>query len=262
MDAIRIEKHWLTCRDLQIYIEKILPKPSAQKGIVLLHEGLGSVSSWKDFPGKLAMATQCMVVAYDRPGYGLSSKVHQPRSLNFLQEEADEILPCVVEKFFNNLPYVLLGHSDGGSIALAGAGLLNPPPIGLVVEAPHVMIEEQTLQGIGRVNALRKNQEFVSRLQKHHGDKTTELLDWWLEVWMRPEAKQWNIFDRLPLIDMPLLFIQGTDDDFGTLQQWEEIHKRVKGRAESLIIEDCGHIPHQQAEDRILSAIAEFLKSL
>ncbi len=262
MEAIKLEKHWLTCRGLKIYAEEFLPQSSAQKGILLLHEGLGSVSLWKEFPARLAQLTNCMVVAYDRPGYGRSSKVQQPRSIYFLQEEADEILPCVVSRFFANRPYLLLGHSDGGTIALAGAGALNPPPVGVVVEAPHVMIEYQTLQGVRQVDAMRRNQEFISRLQKHHGDKTTELLDWWLDVWLRPEATQWNIFDRLPQVNMPLLFIQGTNDDFGTLQQWEEIQTRVKGRAESLIIEGCGHIPHLQAEECVLKAVAEFLKSL
>ncbi|MDK2908987.1 MAG: hypothetical protein PWR20_554 [Bacteroidales bacterium] len=262
METITIEKKWINCLGFRIYVEVNKTADPPQRGILLLHEGLGSVSRWKDFPQRLALRTQSIVIAYDRPGYGLSSKARLPRSVNFLQEEADEILPCVINEFFTKLPYFLFGHSDGGSIALAAAGHIQPSPSGVIVEAPHVMIEEQTLKGLLQVYSMQNDPEFISRLKKYHEDHTVELLNGWLGVWMKPEAKKWNIFDRLSLIKAPLLFIQGTEDQFGTLQQWEEIRKRTKGPIKSLILEGCGHVPHQQATERVLEAVSDFLRNI
>ncbi len=262
MEAVNKEIVWVNCSGQQIYTEQYIPRDSMRLGLVLLHEGLGAVSLWKDFPRKLALCSQSRVLAYDRPGYGKSSRIALPWELNFLQKEADEILPCIIQTFFNDLPYVLWGHSDGGSIALAAAGVLEPRPKALILEAPHVMIEEQTLKGVLQIHALRNDLDFIYRLTRHHGDKTMELLNGWLGVWMQPQARQWNIFDRLSLIDCPILFIQGSDDDFGTLRQWKEIRNRVKGRTESFILEGCGHIPHQCAEQKVLETAIQFIKTL
>ncbi|MGC8864454.1 MAG: alpha/beta fold hydrolase [Bacteroidales bacterium] len=263
MEALTKDDHWLKCNDSTIYVHTVSPPAQkTERVILLLHEGLGSVSQWKDFPEVLARETNCRVIAYDRPGYGCSEQVRLPRSLHYLEEEADTILPCVIDEFCRAKPYVLFGHSDGGSIALAAAGHLYPRPIGIIVEAPHVMIEEQTLQGVQQIYFLRDNDDFLSRFQKYHGEKTSTLLKWWTDTWLHPDARSWNIFERLSKIDMPLLFIQGEEDDFGTLQQWEEIYHRVVGRREGVFIPKCGHIPHLQARERVVDAVKHFLKGL
>lgn len=262
MEALNTEDLWLRCNGLTLYVRWVSPSPKAERVIFLLHEGLGSVEQWKDLPEYLARETHSRVIAYDRPGYGRSEQARLPRSLNYLEEEADVILPCVVNEFGRAAPYVLFGHSDGGSIALAAARRLNPRPAGIIVEAPHVMIEELTLQGVQQVYAQRDNEEFVARLQKYHGDKTSALLHWWTDIWLHPDARSWNIFERLSGLDIPLLFIQGEEDDYGTLQQWEEINRRWTGRREAFFIPQCGHTPHLQAREKMMEAVKSFLRGL
>lgn len=262
MEALIAEDLWLRCNGFTLYVRSLSPSAKAERVILLLHEGLGSVGQWKDFPEHLARQTLSRVIAYDRPGYGRSEQARLPRSLNYLEEEADEILPCVVKELCSAVPYVLLGHSDGGSIALAAARRLNPRPSGIIVEAPHVMIEELTLQGVRQVYAQRDNEAFVARLKKYHGEKTALLLRWWTDTWLHPDARRWNIFDRLSGLDIPLLYIQGEEDDFGTRHQWEEINRRATGRREAFFIPQCGHVPHLQAREKVIEVVKSFLKGL
>jgi pimeloyl-ACP methyl ester carboxylesterase len=225
--------------------------------LVLLHEGLGSVAMWRDFPAKLAAATGCPAVAYSRYGYGRSEALARPHAADYMHREALEALPALRAAL--GLEHVILvGHSDGASIALVHAGARRWPVRALVVEAPHVFCEDLSLASIRAAKEAYQQGDLRQRLARFHDDVDSAFFGW-NDAWLLPEFRRWNIEEYLPGISCPLLAIQGADDAYGTLAQLDAIERQVAGPFERLVLPQCGHSPHREQEAATLAAMTDFI---
>jgi pimeloyl-ACP methyl ester carboxylesterase len=228
--------------------------------LVFLHEGLGSVAQWKDFPNSLAFHVKCPALLYDRYGYGKSEALSEPRYTRYLHDEALVTLPELFRNLgFEHLRKILVGHSDGATIALMHAGAFPGKIAGIVSEAAHVLVEPATISGILEVRALMKTARFRELLERYHGEKTAFTANSWVENWLSEESMTWNVEEYLPGITCPVLAVQGTEDQFGSEAQLDSIRKNISGPAEILLIPGCGHIPHKQARDLVLKKMSEFI---
>jgi pimeloyl-ACP methyl ester carboxylesterase len=243
---------------------KIIPlenlRPHAPT-MVFLHEGLGSIEQWRDFPQALVRATHLPAIVYDRPGYGGSDPLARNPDGPALQREELTDLAAVIESC--NLPHpILVGHSDGGTLALLYAARYPERPLAVVAEASHVLVEEVTLSGIKATAALFESTDLKHRLSRYHGDKTERMFYGWHDDWLSPEHGQWNMEAALPSIRCPVLVVQGEADEYGTLAQVEAIVKGVSGRVETLLVPECGHSPHLQFKDHVAREVARFIAGL
>jgi len=224
--------------------------------MVFLHEALGCNDMWKRWPGRLAGTSSLPFVSYDRFGHGRSDPLPGERAPDYLEFEAYEVLPRVLDACGVSHP-ILFGHSDGGSIALMYASRF--PVRAVVTEAAHVFVEDVTRAGIRAALAAWRATDLPARLARYHGDKTEALFFAWANTWLSDEFASWNIEDCLSRIASPVLAVQGEDDEYGTVRQVEAIVNGVSGRARSVIMPNCGHSPHVQAEDRLLPLIEAFV---
>lgn len=226
--------------------------------LVLLHEGLGSVAMWKDFPRQLATRTRCSVVAYSRAGYGKSDPATLPRTPGYLHSEGLETLPDVLN-FVDAPDVVLLGHSDGASIALIHAGGNADPRVkGAILIAPHVFIEPIAVEQIARARTAYESGDLRKRLEKYHDDVDHAFYGW-NDIWLNPEFLSWNIEPYLPKIKIPVLIMQGAKDEYGTLAQVRAVSGQVGGSADTLILPACGHSPHRDEPQVTLARIERYL---
>jgi pimeloyl-ACP methyl ester carboxylesterase len=214
---------------------------------------------WRDFPGRLASATGCGALVYSRMGYGGSDPVRGIRPVRFMHDEALDVLPAVLERFKLE-EVILFGHSDGASIALIHAGARSGSVRALILEAPHVFVEPVCIESITRIAADYETTRLRERLERHHGRNTDPMFRAWTDVWLRPEFRKWNIEAYLPAIECPVLVMQGEDDRYGTLKQVDAVVAQVRGPAESLVLQHCGHSPHSERPDEVLEAAEGFLK--
>jgi len=235
------------------------PRPHDAPTIVFLHEGLGCVGMWRDFPDRLASATGCGALLYSRLGYGASDPVRGPRLVAFMHDEALDVLPAVIERF-ELQEVVLFGHSDGASIAVIYAGARLAPVRALILEAPHVFVETICTEKIARIAEEYETTRLRERLTRYHGDNTDSMFRTWTDVWLRPEFQRWNIQECLPAIQSPVLVVQGEDDEYGTLAQVDAVLTGVKGPADSLVLPRCGHSPHAAHADEVLEAGSRFVR--
>jgi pimeloyl-ACP methyl ester carboxylesterase len=228
--------------------------------LVFLHEGLGSIRQWRDFPRRVTQATGCAAVVYDRYGYGSSDVLAEERvGIRFMHDEALVSLPQVLAALGIASP-VLVGHSDGASIALIYAGAGNPAR-GVAAMAPHVFVEEMGLRSIEKAREQFEASDLRERLGRYHRDpRRTFYL--WNDAWLDPEFRRWNIEEYLPGIRCPVLAIQGEDDEYGTMAQLESIRSKVNGTCELVKLANCGHSPHRDAPGATLEALVRFVASL
>ncbi len=237
----------------------LTPHRSAALTLVLLHEGLGCVAMWKNFPRQLAELTGCPVLAYSRSGYGGSSPCPLPRSPGFMHDEALKVLPKVLDAA-EVQKAVLVGHSDGASIALINVGgLVDGRILGLILMAPHVFVEELTITSIAAVQSAYRKAGLRKQLARYHGDRVDYTFLGWSQIWLQPEFRDWNIEAYLPQIKLPVLLIQGRDDNYGTLLQLEKITAKLPGDTEVIILSDCDHAPFRDRPAETLQAIEAFL---
>jgi pimeloyl-ACP methyl ester carboxylesterase len=227
-----------------------------QDTIVCLHEGLGSVSQWRDWPDRLAAATGRAVLAYSRPGYGASTPL-TPFGPDFLKREAREVLPAVLEALSVKRP-VLYGHSDGATIALLYAAVRPHQVRALIVESPHVFVEDCTLQSIAALTVPARFADLSRRLARHHADPKG-VLRRWTDAWLSPAFKDWRCDGDLATITCPTLLIQGLADEYGTLAHIDAIASAVMGPVSQLVLATVGHSPHREAAEDVLSAVRSFL---
>jgi pimeloyl-ACP methyl ester carboxylesterase len=235
------------------------PPPSEAPTIVFLHEGLGAITRWRDFPASLCARLEWGGLVYNRQGYGASDPLGAPLSPRFLHREALEVLPRLLDVFEIARP-ALLGHSDGASIALIYAGSGLAAPAGLILEAPHVFVEDLTRASIAEVHASYGSSDLRKRLERHHGTNVDRLFEYWTRVWLSDEFRHWNIEEYLPRITCPMLVIQGADDEYGTLKQVNAIAAGVSGRIETIVLEACGHSPHIDQTEAVATAALTFLR--
>ena len=238
-----------------------IPGDAARPPLVFLHEGLGSAALWRDFPDRLAARLGRSALVYSRFGYGHSDGLDAKRTPDFMHEEALSVLPALLDQLgLSNA--VLVGHSDGASIALIHAALARRPLAGLVLMAPHVFVEPLCLESIAKIRdtylATRGDGSGLKRrLAKYHARVDDAFLGW-ADVWLLEQFRTWNIEDLLCAITAPMLLIQGLDDAYGTLAQLDSITARASVPVAQLVLEDCGHSPHRDCEAAVIDAIAAF----
>jgi pimeloyl-ACP methyl ester carboxylesterase len=229
--------------------------------LVFLHEGLGSVALWKRFPAEVVAATGCPALVYSRYGYGKSDRLTAARKVDYMHREALDVLPEVLDRFEIHAP-VLIGHSDGASIALIHAGAGKRPVRGVVAMAPHVFVEDITARSIAAAKTTFQTTDLPQRLGRYHDDAVSTFQGW-NDIWLHPDFLRWNIEEFLPGVNCPLLLIQGEDDQYGTVAQVEAIARQVSGPVETLLLPDCAHSPHQSMQkDATVAAIAVFVSNL
>lgn len=227
--------------------------------LVLLHEGLGSVAMWKDLPDDVAATSGHPVLVYSRHGYGRSAQLTQPRRVDYMHYEATSVLPQLLSQLDIRDP-LLIGHSDGASIAIIHAGSGNTVS-GLVLMAPHVFVEDTTIDAIGEAKRAFESTDLAEKLARYH-DHPETMFRGWNDIWLRPEFRGWNIESFLPGIHAPLLVIQGENDPYGTLEQVNAIKQNAGGPVNELIFPNCGHSPHVDCRQLTIDAIDAFVRKL
>jgi pimeloyl-ACP methyl ester carboxylesterase len=249
---VRIELRWIAPR------EAVAGRPL----IVFLHEGLGSVSMWRDFPQRLCDAVGARGLMYSRPGYGRSTPraAEEAWGLDFMHRQAHEVLPALFAALgidgARDKP-LLFGHSDGGSIALLYAARGWQRLHGLVVLAPHIRVEDLSVSSIQAARDAYRQTDLRQRLSRHHDDPDSAFWGW-NDIWLHPPFRQWTIEPEIGSIGCPVLAIQGLDDEYGTLEQIRGIQRQLP-QTRLLEIPDCGHSPHKDQPEAVIEAVRSAL---
>jgi pimeloyl-ACP methyl ester carboxylesterase len=233
--------------------------------LLFLHEGLGSAAQWRDFPTLVGDATACTTIAYSRVGYGGSDPVELPRPLTYMQDEATDFLPRLLDELGIDSA-VLVGHSDGGSIALVHAALdareKRRRIRGVILEAPHVFVEDVSVASIAKAREAYETGDLRDKLARYHGTNVDGAFRGWNDAWLDPAFRSWNLEAYLPSIVAPMLVIQGEDDPYGTRAQVDAIARQAGGRVETLMLAQCGHAPHRDQPEATLAAMSAFVRRL
>ncbi len=228
--------------------------------LVFLHDSLGCITLWRDFPQRLAEAVDCGVLSYDRQGYGQSSAFTSTRSSSYLEQEADVLIQVLEELGIRS--GIAFGHSDGGSIALIAAAKRPDLFAAVITEGAHVFVEDITVAGIRETQLLYQTTDLKERLRKYHGDKTEDVFSAWADTWLSAPYRSWNMESFLAAVQCPVLVIQGKTDEFGTIAQVDAIVLQVSGPAEKLMVEGKGHSPHRDAANLVLESASRFINSI
>jgi pimeloyl-ACP methyl ester carboxylesterase len=224
--------------------------------LVFLHEGLGCAALWRDFPDKVARELGTPALVYSRFGYGQSAGLEGPRTTRFMHEEALDVLPVLLDHASITRP-LLIGHSDGASIALIHAASAGRPVAGLVLMAPHIMVEPIAIESMTRIAATYAKGPLRARLARYHAH-VDDAFRGWADTWLDPAFLDWSLEPEARALSIPTLLIQGQDDEYGTLAQIDRIVELAQGPVERLVLEKCGHSPHRDQEAAVIAAIADF----
>lgn len=256
----------ITLNNIQLFYNFIQPSllHSEKPLLVFLHEGLGCSEQWKDFHSGLCEQLSLPGFYYDRYGYGQSQEITESRQPDFLETEAEVTLPALFGKLnLSHVPKIIFGHSDGGTIALLFAAKFPEQTIAIITEAAHVINEEITMQGQRDVIKLYETTDLPVKLARYHGSKTDNMFRSWINVWQSQAMAHWSIEEKLKPISCPVLAIQGSNDNYGSPEQLKRI-KTFAGtlQVQTILIENCGHIPHHQAREKVESLVCDFLKNL
>lgn len=249
---------FVTCAGHSLEYEWLGTAAAGRPALVFLHEGLGSIRQWRDLPAQLAAATGCRALVYSRYGYGQSDVLREDRAgVRFMHREALASLPALLEALAIERP-ILVGHSDGASIALIHAGAGHPVRA-LALMAAHVFVEPICVDSIRKAAETFASTDLGARLGKYHRDpaKTFHL---WADAWLDPAFLDWNIEEYLPGIECPVMAIQGEDDEYGTMEQLERIRRGVRGSCELVKLPACGHAPFRDQPERTLAALTGFVR--
>lgn len=237
------------------------PSPDEAPTIVLLHEGLGCVALWRDFPERLAEATGFGVVAYSRAGYGASDPADLPRPLDYMTVEALKVLPQVLDAVGFKRG-ILLGHSDGATIAAIYAGSVEDYRVrGIALMAPHFFTESMGLDAIAKAKVAYETTDLKSKMAKYHADPDNAFWGW-NAAWLDPDFKDWNVGDVIDYLRIPSLVIQGAQDQYGTIAQVAEVETRAYSPVDVTLLEDCRHSPHEDQPTATIAAVAEYCATL
>lgn len=237
------------------------PKPDEAPTIVMLHEGLGSLGLWGEFPEKLQAATGTGVFVYSRAGYGASTPAKLPRPLDYMQIEALEMLPKLLEAIGFRRG-ILVGHSDGASIATIYAGGVQDHRVrAIALMAPHFIVEDVSVTSIAEIKTAYESTELRAKLARWHNDVDNAFYGW-NGAWLDPKFRAWDISDYLAYIRVPVAIIQGADDQYGTMRQVEIAQEECYCPVDVTIIEAAGHSPHREAPEKTLTTISEFASAV
>ncbi len=253
---------FITVENHRIETTWIGPPPDSSTTLVFLHEGLGSLSMWKQFPQQLADALNCSALIYSRSGYGASSVCDLPRPLNFMHTEAVDILPAVLKEL-GVTRFILVGHSDGASIALIYAGHKPAPGLlGVIVEAPHLFVEEMGLRSIELAREAYLHGDLRQRLTPYHDTDVDAAFRGWNDAWLDPEFVHWEITEYVKNVNVPILSLQGEEDPYGSREQVDRIKKLCPDNAQLIMLKDCAHSPHREQNSATLKAMSRFAITL
>lgn len=259
--SMTTEEHFITLNEGTIFVKKWIPSSDTQHidhtPIVLLHDSLGSVDLWRDFPALLAEQLQRPIIAYDRLGFGKSDARQALPSFEFISEEATQYFPQIkaqlgIEKF------VLFGHSVGGGMAVHIAAH-DADCTAVITVAAQAFVEDMTRQGIEAAKAQFAKAGQIERLAKWHGEKATWVLHAWTDIWLADEFRNWSLASVIRQVNCPVLAIHGSNDEYGSSAFPEYISQNVSGQGEMLLLADCGHVPHREKPQETVDAVADFL---
>ena len=256
----------VTCKELfvdieagSLFIKKWTPEKIIQSSpIVLMHDSLGCVDLWRDFPEQLAQSLSCEVIAYDRLGFGRSSVNTNTPGINFVWDEAELYFPHI-KRAAQFSTYYLFGHSVGGGMSI-GIAAKDKECIGVITESSQAFVEDLTIKGIEEAQSLFKLPGQVERLQRWHGDKARWVLSAWIDVWLSAEFTSWSLESRIGKVTCPVLALHGDKDEYGSNAFPEYIASKVSGPSKMIILENCGHVPHKEKMEEVINHTRLFLK--
>lgn len=226
--------------------------------IILLHDSLGCVTLWRGFPATLAASSGREVIAYDRAGFGRSEARHHPMPLDFIEQEARGDLQAVIEGLALER-FILLGHSVGGGMAIAGAATHHARCQAVITLAAQAMVEELTLNGIREAQRLFAEPDQRARLARYHGSRTEWVLSAWIDSWLAPAFRDWCLDASLAALRCPLLVIHGAQDEYGSASQPARLTENAGRGAELHLLDDCGHVPHREQPEEVMTRLVRFL---
>lgn len=246
VDGVELEARWVG------------PPPDGGPTLVFLHEGLGSITQWRETPERIATAVGRPALVYARQGYGQSTPVAVPRPLTYMHDEAKRLAEVLAAALISDA--ILVGHSDGASIALIAAGAGHVVPRALVLIAPHVFVEDVSVASIAAAADAFSAGDLRGKLARHHADVSGAFWGW-NRAWLDPDFRAWNLEELLPAISAPTMIVQGTEDEYGTIAQVEAIRAGITGPVTVEMIEGAGHAPFRDAPDRVHVQIASFVSA-
>ncbi len=237
--------------------------PALRRGaptLVFLHEGLGSIALWREFPQHIAERTGCATVVYSRYGNGFSEVLREPRTVRYMHDEALIALPELLAALRIKRP-ILVGHSDGASIALMYAAAFANDVCALVVEAPHVVVEDVSVTSIAAIGETYRTTDLREKMSRYHTDVDATFYGW-NDIWRLPAFRSWSILEMLPSVRAPVLAIQGVDDEYGTLAQLDLLARSTRASTDRLVLARCGHAPHRDRADVVEGTVSEWVAAL
>ena len=243
-----------------VFVRHWRPGSHGHSPIILLHDSLGCIDLWRDFPAELAKATNREVIAYDRLGFGKSTPRVERPSTRFVDEEA-EIFFSAIRSGLGIERFAVFGHSVGGAMAVMIAALHGNQCDALITESAQAFVEERTLSGIRTAKEQFGDPEQFKKIAKLHGDKAAWVLDAWTDTWLSPPFQHWSLDAYLSKVNCPVLAIHGDLDEYGSVEFPRRIAGGVSGPSQLMIIENCGHVPHRERKEEVLRATASFLKA-
>jgi pimeloyl-ACP methyl ester carboxylesterase len=262
MKPVVTSEHYVDVPGGSVYVKFWTPHEALDPApLILFHDSLGSVQSWRDFPARLAEELGRRVIAYDRLGFGRSTGRSDLPSIHFIREEAELVFPAMRDSLGLGR-YVLFGHSVGGGMAVSCAGRFARDCQGVITEAAQAFVEPRTRAAIVQAKARLQDPAAFARLERYHADKATWVLRAWTELWLSSDFASWSLERELPRMRCPLLAIHGDRDEYGSVRFPEMLCELAGGPAQKLILRDCGHVPHRERPDLVLAEVARFLTSI
>lgn len=258
MSPVATQQHWIETPHGQLFAQSWSPAQERGVPVVLLHDSLGCVALWRDFPERLAQASGRRVIAYDRLGFGRSTAHPGTLALNFVQDEALGDFQAVCQQL-ELTRFAVMGHSVGGGMAVGCAAAWPQACEKLITESAQAFVEERTLEGIRNAKSQFAEPGQLARLQRYHGDKAEWVLRAWTNTWLSAEFSQWNLAPQLSQVHCPLLSLHGDNDEFGSTRHPEHITALAAGPTSLHVLPHCGHVPHREQADAVLTLVQAFL---
>ena len=259
MSDLHMREHWVDTPQGKLFAQDWTPLQAQGAPIVLLHDSLGCVALWRDFPAQLAQATGHRVIAYDRLGFGRSDAHPGSLRLGFVEREAQQGF-AALRTYFGISDFIVFGHSVGGGMAMACAAAFASQCVGLITESAQAFVEARTLEGIRAADLQFAEPGQLQRLQRYHGNKAEWVLRAWVDNWLSEDFADWNLDAALAQVRCPLLSLHGDDDEFGSPAHPERLVALAGGAAAMQLLQGCGHVPHREQAEAVLKAVARFLR--
>ncbi len=259
MNKVTSKELFVEVAEGSLYLKKWTPEIIEHTSpIVLMHDSLGSVDLWRNFPEQLASSLSCEVIAYDRLGFGRSSANKNKPSVNFVWDEADLYFSHIKKAAQIDTTFFLFGHSVGGGMSI-GIAAVDKDCIGVITESAQAFVEDLTIKGIEEAQVIFQQPEQFKRLEKWHKDKTSWVLSAWIDTWLSTEFSNWSLMPRINNVTCPTLALHGDRDEYGSRAFPEYIAKNVAGKSSMVIIDDCGHVPHKEKTEEIINHVKLFI---